>query len=454
MKIYHNTQIVNGKDCIMLYVDYPVDYEFSLDFNKLKQNALDLSNKIRDYAIKNLKNITNDTTILILNGVALGTLLTAALINKFNIKYPNTVYSDTENIQPIESNQIINQTTEENNNQDLTQESKEELTNTEELNLEEKNTDTLQQNTKNTTNTATTTPSQNIVTNSSSNITTNNNSNTANINKQESNTASDDEKMVNLKLNSGNIISISLEDYVIGVVSAEMPASFNIEALKAQAVAARTYALKRLSYGNTLSATTSNQVYKTESELRNMWENSYNTYYEKVKSAVLSTKGQYLTYNGQYIDALYFSTSNGRTENAENVWSTAYPYLVSVDSPWDVGIPSYSGTKTIPMSTISEKLGVTLTSISQIKILERTVGNRIKTISICDKNYTGVEIRTIFGLKSADFDISSSGNNIVFQTRGYGHGVGMSQYGANLMAKAGYSYKDILKHYYTGVTIN
>ena len=185
-----------------------------------------------------------------------------------------------------------------------------------------------------------------------------------------------------------------------------------------------------------------------------MWGNSYNAYYDKVKNAVYSTKGQYLTYNGKYIDALYFSTSNGRTENAENVWSTAYPYLVSVESPWDVGIPSYSGSKSIPMSTIAEKLNVPLTSSSQIKILERTVGNRVKTISICDKKYTGVEIRTIFGLKSADFDISTSGNNIVFTTRGYGHGVGMSQYGANLMAKAGYSYRDILKHYYTGVAIN
>lgn len=457
MKIYHNTQIIDGKECIMLYVDYPADYEFSLDFNKLKQNALEVSNKIRDYAVKNFKNLTNDTTILILNGVALGTLLTAALINKFNIKYPekSTVPSieavqtidETDNIAPVNVEQEGTQeeASEENSDDNKTDEESEENTEETEAPVVSDNNTTVASNTT-TNNTSKSSESSN----KPSTSTPNNNINTGNTN----NTTTKNEKMINLKLNSGNVISISLEDYVTGVVSAEMPAAFNTEALKAQAVAARTYALKRLSYGATLTATTSNQVYKTESELRSMWGNSYNAYYDKVKNAVYSTKGQYLTYNGKYIDALYFSTSNGRTENAENVWSTAYPYLVSVESPWDVGIPSYSGSKSIPMSTIAEKLNVPLTSSSQIKILERTVGNRVKTISICDKKYTGVEIRTIFGLKSADFDISTSGNNIVFTTRGYGHGVGMSQYGANLMAKAGYSYRDILKHYYTGVAIN
>lgn len=453
MKIYHNTQIIDGKECIMLYVDYPSDYEFSFDLDKLKQNALDLSSKIRDYALKNFKNLTNDTTILILNGVALGTLLTAALINKFNVK----AY-DKLNTEQTQLEQSINQ---DNNNVEntSTDEKKETVSEEVEENLDS-STDSSTNTSSNIQNQVLKSTTKSEVTNTSSKATPTPASTPApaptpapQVQSEQPKPAVTNEKMINLKLNSGQIISISLEDYVVGVVGAEMPASFNSEALKAQAVAARTYALKRTAYGATLSASTSDQVYKTDDQLRSLWAGSFNTYYNKVRNAVLATKGQYLTYNGNYIDALYFSTSNGRTENAENVWGNSFPYLVSVESPWDVGIPSYSGSKTVSMQEISDKIGATLTSSSQIEILERTQGNRVKTISICGKIFTGVQIRTMFNLKSADFDISASGSNIVFTTRGYGHGVGMSQYGANLMAKSGYDYKSILKHYYTGVEI-
>lgn len=468
MKIYHNTQIVNGRECIMLYVDYPSDYEFSLDFEELKKNALDLNEKIRDYATEHFKNLTSDTTILILNGVALGTLLTAALINKINIK-GNDKSLDTglEVVEVIESGDSSkdekNEEFDETSNEEENKEESDEEASKEEENAE-KDSGSQTSGAAQTSAGSVAASSVNASTSGSSNSggsssSSNNNSNNSGSSSTSNNSGASqpqtsNERMVNVKLSSGQVVSLTLEDYVTGVVASEMPASFNTEALKAQAVAARTYALKRTANGATLSATTADQIYKTTSELQAMWGASYSTYYSKVKSAVEATKGQYMTYGGNYIEALYFSTSNGRTENAENVWKDAYPYLVSVESPWDVGIPSYSGSKTVAMSTISEKLGVTLTSSSQIQILERTQGNRVKKVSICGKEYTGVQIRTIFGLRSADFDVSASGDNIVFTTRGYGHGVGMSQYGAHLMAKAGYSYRQILTHYYTGVQIN
>ena len=258
---------------------------------------------------------------------------------------------------------------------------------------------------------------------------------------------------VKLRLTTGEVIDITLEDYVVGVVGAEMPASFHTEALKAQAITARTYALRKTASGAILSATISDQVYNTETQLRQKWGASFDTYYNKIRNAVIATKGECLMYNGSYIEALYFSTSNGRTEDAVNVWGNSIPYLKSVESPWDVGVSGYSQTKTIPMSEISSKLGVNLTSISQISINSKTEGNRVKSITICGKEYTGVQIRQLLGLRSADFDISESGGSIAFTTRGYGHGVGMSQYGADRMAKAGYSYAQILKHYYAGVSI-
>ncbi|MNP09580.1 Amidase enhancer precursor [compost metagenome] len=266
-------------------------------------------------------------------------------------------------------------------------------------------------------------------------------------------TTPSNDTIINLKLNSGNVIKIELEDYIVGVVAAEMPASFNIEALKAQALAARTYALKKTSGGATISASISDQAYKTDSELKSMWGSSYNTYYNKIKGAVTSTKGEYIAYGGKYIDALYFSTSNGKTEDPVFVWGNSVAYLKSVNSPADVGVSTYSSTKTITLSELSAKVGVTLNSSSNIKVLNKTTGNRVKTAVFGTKQLTGVQVRTLLGLRSADFDISINGNNITFTCRGYGHGVGMSQYGANEMGKQGSTYSQIIKHYYTGVSI-
>ena len=161
-----------------------------------------------------------------------------------------------------------------------------------------------------------------------------------------------------------------------------------------------------------------------------------------------------MTYNGNYIDALYFSTSNGRTEDAVYVWGNSIPYLKSVESSFDINVRGFSQNKTISMNTISQKLGVNLTSVSQINIVSKTTGNRVEKVNICGKEFTGVQIRSLLGLSSTDFSVSQSGNNIIFTTKGFGHGVGMSQYGANGMANQGYNYTQILQHYYTGITIN
>ncbi len=308
-----------------------------------------------------------------------------------------------------------------------------------------------------TSNTKTNNNNNNTKTNTNVNNNNNNNSNNSNNNNNSTSnntTVESNEKKINVKLSSGKTITIPLEEYVIGVVGAEMPAEFHIEALKAQAVASRTYALKKTLSGGAISASTSDQTFYTTDQLKSQWGSSFNKYYEKVKNAVNATKGQTIKYNGSYIEALFFSTSNGKTEASENVWGNSYPYLKSVDSQWDTSVRSFSSTKTISIDEVSKKLGVNLTSLSQIKVINKTIGDRVGNISICDKVFTGVKIRQLLGLRSADFEISQDGNNLIFTTKGYGHGVGMSQYGSNGMAKSGYSYQQILKHYYTNVTIS
>ena len=205
--------------------------------------------------------------------------------------------------------------------------------------------------------------------------------------------------------------------------------------------------------GRTLSDNESTQSYKDNGELASMWGGNFDSYYSKVKNAVNSTKGVYLTYNGSYIDAVYHSTSNGRTEDSSNVWGNYYPYLVSVDSTYDNSNPSFSISKTFSFFDLSSKLGINVDSNTEFNILGYTSGGRVSSISVGGVEFNGVSFRSMLGLRSADFDITKSDDGVIITTRGYGHGVGMSQYGANGMAKAGYSYRDILLHYYSGVSI-
>ena len=252
---------------------------------------------------------------------------------------------------------------------------------------------------------------------------------------------------------NGSVINLNMTDYLIGVVSSEMPASFNLEALKAQSVLARTYALKAKQTGKKLTDTVSTQSYIDIDQMKNKWGNSFNTYYNKIKNAVENTNGEYLSYNGNYIEALYHSTNNGKTESSLDVFGNYYPYLISVSSEYDKNASSYLRTINMPLDTISNKLGLNLNNDSVISILSYTDGGNIKEININGNNFSGKKVRELLGLRSADFDISISDNNANITTRGYGHGVGMSQYGANGMANTGYGYKDILSHYYPGTTL-
>lgn len=242
---------------------------------------------------------------------------------------------------------------------------------------------------------------------------------------------------------------IPFENYVAGVVASEMPDSFEPEALKAQSVASRTYALGRIHADTHLCDTVHCQVYRSDNIP------------DKVQDAVDATSGQVITYNGQLASqALYFSSSAGDTENAEDVFSNSYPYLVSVSSSYEPGAThkkesvSFSSKefqRIIKDACPDTDFGTKKTS--SIKILSHTSGGRVDEIQIGDGTVTGEELRTAFGLYSTRFEVSTSRNKVTFTTHGSGHGVGMSQYGANGLAKRGRSYKQILRHYYKGVTV-
>lgn len=257
--------------------------------------------------------------------------------------------------------------------------------------------------------------------------------------------------------------NLPMEEYLVGVVSAEMPADFEEEALKAQALTARTYIVQHLMKNQDLNIpgdahvydTVDHQVYKNKEELKKQWNKDYDWKIKKVTDAVRATAGQILTYEGKPIQAQFFSTSNGFTENSESVWPNALPYLKSVESPWDRESPKFTDKKVMSVADFEAKLGVTLPEGSTIgSVTERTAGKRVGKVNINGTELKGVDIREKLGLRSTDFTLERKGNNVVIQTKGYGHGVGMSQYGANGMAAEGKTYKEIVNHYYKGVEIS
>ncbi|MDF2536545.1 MAG: stage sporulation protein [Bacillales bacterium] len=280
-------------------------------------------------------------------------------------------------------------------------------------------------------------------------------------NKKTVDKGNDSEVLVSVfRTKSNKIEEVPLEEYVMGVVSSEMPADFEIEALKAQALSARTnIVLSKLngvkSGKGEVSDSTSDQVYKSEEELKVIWGNDFTWKNTKIKEAVEATNGQILTYNGNPITASFFSTSNGRTENSEEYWSTALPYLKSVESPWDLDSPKYQAQTAISVSNFEKKLNVKLSSATNVGIIKKkTIGGRIAEIEISGKLFTGRKIREELGLRSTDFSLTRNGKEIIVQTKGYGHGVGMSQYGANGLATDGKKYMDIISYYYQGVQIS
>lgn len=250
------------------------------------------------------------------------------------------------------------------------------------------------------------------------------------------------------------INELKLEDYILGVVAAEMPASFNLEALKAQAIAARSYALSKMGSNTSydILASVSNQSYITKSEMHSMWKDNYDYYYNKIYNAVNETKGIVMKYNSKVIEAYYFAMSNGYTEKSGLVFSEDLDYLESVVVEEDNDtLKDFSVSTNFFKNDFCNKLNITCNNIT-ISNINRSLTNRVITITINNKTFKGTDFRKLLNLRSTDFDIDIK-ETINITTRGYGHGVGMSQYGANGMANKGYSYKEILEYYYKNITL-
>ncbi|MCR8632339.1 stage II sporulation protein D [Paenibacillus radicis (ex Xue et al. 2023)] len=262
-----------------------------------------------------------------------------------------------------------------------------------------------------------------------------------------------------------------LEQYVRGVLAAEMPIEFELEAMKAQAIAARTYIIRRMIeqdssnvpvVGAWVTDTVAHQAYVTNEDLKKRWgPEAYKANSDKLDHAVNETKDLILTYKDKPIQANFFSTSNGFTENSEDYWNEYIPYLRSVPSPWDIKLsPRYKETITVPFKDLQRKLGTTgvlpvsTNSSNGLKVLEMTQGHRIKKMVVGGKTFTGREVRERLGLNSSQFQWSWKGSDLQITTFGYGHGVGMSQWGANGMAKEGKTAEQIVKYYYTGIEID
>jgi stage II sporulation protein D len=271
------------------------------------------------------------------------------------------------------------------------------------------------------------------------------------------------------------LVEMYLEEYIRGVVSGEMPAEFDIEALKAQAIAARTYTVTRMkifrgkgcsSHPDADICTDSKhcQEWMPKEERMKSWSPvNAQKYWDKVTSAVDDTKGLILTYETlPVMYPLYFSTSSGKTENSSDVFSSQYPYLRSVVSMYEEDAPKFVSKVVFTPDEIVKRFSASSFKISldksklssQIKIIDRTEGGSVNQIKVGSKTLKGTDIREILGLNSANFTISLAKNSVTFTVLGYGHGVGMSQYGADGMAKHGSKYDQILKYYYQGTEIS
>lgn len=453
-------KIVKTKNEEVLYLYLNSHYEFSSEFLKKENFTKELDRIIKKIQFHGQK-------IYIMSAsLALATIL---LTNKIDQSHPKYTYISSSTLEPIiqasERIEYENEKEQEGQKEEIKEEQ-------ETIKKEDNNSNTSKDTTNNNKkehassnkNSSTKKPASGSSENKQSSTTkkpstntqkpsTNKKPNTSTQKPSTNTQKPTNQTIVTIYRSSGKVEKIELEEYLIGVVGAEMPASFNSEALKAQAILARTYALKAIQTNKKLTDTVSTQTYKDNTQLKQMWGSSYTSYYNKIKSAVDATKGLTVKYNGGYIEALYFSTSNGYTENAENVFTNAFPYLQTVESPWDKNVSSYLKTVTLNYQDVLKKLGVRDTKAT-IEIISRNKSNRVQKVKVGNKEYTGVEFRMTLGLRSADFDLEKDGNHLKVTTRGYGHGVGMSQYGANEMAKKGNTYQQIIKHYYKGVTIS
>lgn len=263
-------------------------------------------------------------------------------------------------------------------------------------------------------------------------------------------------------LKNGEVLELSAKEYVFGVVAAEMPALFEEEALKAQAVAAYTFACYRINTtSNTEYDITSDgetaQCYITREEAAARWGEKAEEYSQKIESCISAVQNEILVFNGQPIFAAYHAISSGRTNSCADVWGNELTYLQSVDSAGDTLSDGYLSEVKFTAEEIAEKLKNITTASGDIKDyftnINKTDNGLVKSISYCNQTVSGWQICNYLGLRSSNFTISFSENVFTFTVKGYGHGVGMSQTGADYMAKQGSGYKEILLHYYKNVDL-
>lgn len=439
-------ETISNEEVMFIYLNF--DYEFGSSFNS-KNLKKEIENGIRKNNFKGKK------ILFVVSGIIVGTLLiNKPVYNNYDFKYVDTtIINKIIEIDKNDINNNFNQNDMDYNN-NYEQEKKKSVVSINNDNIsnikEEKvvenqdnlNNDVIQNNTNN-----------NITAKESEDEKKNDVNSEIRVEEDVKEEITEDvkEELITVYRTNGDVINIGLTEYLVGVVAGEMPASFPIEALKAQAVVARTYTMKSLQIGRKLTDSTSTQVYKDNNQLRNLWGNDYDRYYKRIYDAVTSTDNICVYYNGDYIDAVYHSTSNGYTEDAINVWGNRIPYLQTVASTWDQNVSSYLKIITKEESDIISILG--LDNLDEIQILERNNSGRVEKVQIGNKIFSGVELRNMLGLRSTDFEIIKDNNIITITTKGYGHGVGMSQYGAKGMAEQGYSYREILNHYYTNVNI-
>jgi stage II sporulation protein D len=274
---------------------------------------------------------------------------------------------------------------------------------------------------------------------------------------------------VKLMLTTEQVINIPLEQYLCGVVAAEMPASFNEETIKAQAVVARTYTLLRIlgeshdeEHPTAQLCADSNhcQAWIDTTEMRKRWGWHYRTNYNKIVAAVEATRDEVLTYEGELIDPVYHASCGGTaTEDAQEVWGHEVPYLKSVSCSYDPPHRQEPVVTQLSLQDFYSRLGISEGSVpvaaggSVLQIQERTASGRVKSVKVGSQVFKGADLRKELGLRSTAFKVTSTGEEVVFSTQGYGHAVGMCQYGADGLADSGAKYDQILAHYYKGAKL-
>ena len=275
----------------------------------------------------------------------------------------------------------------------------------------------------------------------------------------------DGAQTVHILTENGETEEMTLEEYLWRVVAAEMPAAFEEEALRAQAVSARTYTLWKMERGvhadaDLCDSSTCCQAYTTRSEAAARWGELTQFYTQRIASAVADTDGQVILFEGEPIQAVFFSSSVSSTEDAAEVWGNSLPYLVPVSSPEGEEVPNYRSTVTMTADELKKLveesgMGISLSGKPSVWLgnISYNASGRVAEMSVGGVTVSGGAARTLFGLRSACFEVTEKDGVFTFLVTGYGHGVGMSQYGANAMAKQGSNWLEIIKHYYTGVTV-